>query len=54
MKGIHNKHNFLCAGPDGETGQPSLWRWLRKSEEPLSQTAAVSGDGETGHITTAT
>lgn len=40
------------AGPDGETGQPSLWRWLRESEEPVSQTAAVSGDGETDHITT--
>lgn len=39
-------------GPDGETGQPSLRRWLRESEEPLSQTAAVSGDGETEHFTT--
>lgn len=38
------------AGPDGETGQPSLWRRLRESEESLSQTAAVSGDGETEHI----
>lgn len=41
------------AGPDGETGQPSLWRWLRESEEPLSQTAAVPGDGETEHNKTA-
>lgn len=38
------------AGPDGETGQPSLWRRLRKSQESLSQTAVVSGDGETEHI----
>lgn len=37
------------AGPDGETGQPSLWRRLRESEESMSQTAAVSGDGETEH-----
>lgn len=35
------------AGPDGETGQSSLWRRLREPEEPLSQTAAVSGDGKT-------
>lgn len=37
-------------GPDGETGRPSLWRGLRESEEPLSKTAIVSGDGEKEHI----
>lgn len=37
-------------GPDGETGRPSLWRGLRESEEPLSKTAVVSGDGEKEHI----
>lgn len=41
---------MLRAGSDGETGQSSLWRRLRESEEPLSQTAAVSGDGEGGHM----
>lgn len=45
---------IVCsAGSDGETGQSSMWRWVRESEESLSQTAAVSGDGETQHITTA-
>lgn len=44
-------HVFVSfAGPDGETGQPSLWRRLRESEESLSQTAAVSGDGEAVNI----
>lgn len=37
-------------GPDGETGRPPLWRGLRESEEPLSKTAVVSGDGEKEHI----
>lgn len=34
------------AGLDGETRQPLMWRRVRESEEPLSQTAAVSGYGE--------
>lgn len=38
------------AGPDGETGQPSLWRQLRESQEPLPQTVAVFGDGEMEHV----
>lgn len=40
----------MSAGSDGETGQPSLWGRLRESEESLSQTAALSGDGEKARI----
>lgn len=49
---FHHCRPLVCpppAGPDGETGQPPLWRRLGESEESLSEAAVVSGDGETEH-----
>lgn len=50
MKAFNLCHVLFPAGLDGETGQPSLWRWIRESEEFVSQTVAVSCDGEAGNI----
>lgn len=33
-------------GPDGEIGQPTLWRQLREPQEPLPKVVTVFGDGE--------